>query len=69
MSKFDEINDALDIEVSNTPNDNSLSLVYPHLGVLRLSRYSSIEYNFSAIMYFYLPLLLMQMKIFGKYFM
>ena len=24
MSKFDEINDALDIEVSNTPEDNSL---------------------------------------------
>jgi len=24
MSKFDEINDALDIEVSNTPKDNSL---------------------------------------------
>ena len=25
MSKFDEINDALDIEVSNTPEDNSLN--------------------------------------------
>ena len=30
MSKFDEINDALDIEVSNTPEDNSLNKKMNH---------------------------------------
>ena len=34
-----------------TPNVNSVSLVYPPLGVLRLSKYSSIVYNWLSYNY------------------